>query len=58
MLGFPRKSVENQLALADGASRHQQDRSVKDDDTVFVHCCCDKGNLLSKPVERPWVEGN
>ena len=43
MLGFVLlKSVENQLALADGALRHQKDRSVKADDTVFVHCCCAK----------------
>ena len=37
MLGFSLKSVENQFALADGALRHQKDRSVKADDTVFVH---------------------
>ena len=43
--------MDNQLALVDGASRYQKDRSDKADDTVFVHCCCGKGNLLPKPVE-------
>ena len=38
MLGLSLKSVENQLDFADGAFRHQKDRSVKADDTVFVHC--------------------
>ncbi len=37
MLGFLVKSVDNQLALADGASRCRKDRSAQVDDTVFVH---------------------
>ena len=51
MLGYSLKSVEKQLDLVDGPPRHQKGRSVKTDDVVFVHCCCEQGNLLSKPVE-------
>ena len=52
------KSVDNQLALADSASRYEKDRPAKADDIVFVHCCCEKGNLLSKPVERQGLKAN
>ena len=36
MLGFPMKSVDNQLALADGASECRKDRSAQAGDAVFV----------------------
>ena len=55
MFGFSRKSHEDQLALADNAGACKKGsvghRSVTTDIVVFVHCCCEKGNILSKPVE-------
>ena len=29
---------------------YRTDRSVQTDGTVFVHCCCEHGSFLSKPV--------
>ena len=55
MLGFIVKSGDNQLALVDGASRC---RKAQADDSVFVHCCFEEGNLLSKISRRPRAEGN
>ena len=30
---------------------YRRDRSVPIGGTVFVHCCCEHGSLLSKPVK-------
>ena len=38
MMGFAVKSVDNKLALADGASHHRKYRSAQEGGTVFVHC--------------------
>ena len=31
-------------------------QSVKTDERLFVHCCCEKGSLLSSPVNRRKVK--
>ena len=52
MLGCSLKSTKDQLVVADVADKSTKDRSVSSDDKViFIHCCCDKGNLLSRPTE-------
>ena len=52
MLGFSLRSFKGQLAVADVADKSTTDRSVLSDDKVtFIHCCCEKGNLLSRPTE-------
>ena len=50
------KPNEDQLALVYEADKYRKDRSATTDDVVFVHCCCEKGNLLSKPVEGQGVK--
>ena len=29
---------------------------MTDDKVTFMHCCCEKGNLLSKPIEGKGVK--
>ena len=56
MLGFSLKSDEDQLALVDVAGKAKKGRSVTTDEVVFVHCCCEKGNIMSKPIEGQGVK--
>ena len=52
MLGFSLRSAKDQLAVADVAGKSSKDRSVLSGDKVtFIHGCCEKGNLLSRPTE-------
>ena len=51
------RSAKDQLAVADVADKTGMDRSVVTDNKVtFVHCCCEKGNIISKPVEGQGVK--
>ena len=57
MLGFSLRSAKDQLVVVDVADKSGKDRSVVTDDKVtFVHCCCEKGNILSKPIEGKGVK--
>ena len=57
MLGFSLRSAKDQLVVADVAGKAGKDRSFSTDDKVaFIHCCCKKGNLLSKPIEGKGVK--
>ena len=56
MLGVLLRSAKDQVVVADVAGKAGKDRSVATDDKVtFIHCCCAKGNLLSKPIEGKGV---
>ena len=43
--------------MADVAGKSSKDRSVSSDGKVtFIHCCCEKGNLLSRPIEGKYMK--
>ena len=47
MLGFSLRSAKDQLVVADVAGKARKDRSATTDEVIIIHCCCEKGNLLS-----------
>ena len=52
MLGFSLRSAKDQLVVADVAETAIKDRSfLSDDKVIFVHCCFERGNILSRPTE-------
>ena len=52
MLGFSLRTTKDQSAVADVDKIVTNDQSVSSDEqATFIHCCCEKESLLSRPTE-------
>ena len=49
---FSLRSIKDQSVVADVVNKSTNDQSASpDEQATFIHCCCERGNLLSRPTE-------